>query len=73
MNDNQDKHLLECVKKDPWHRQFLEECRALEPEYLRVMESLPENDREIIEQYITLCQAVDYRETVTAYFLHPIN
>ena len=72
MNDNQAKHLLEFVLRDEWYQQFLAECCALEPEYLRIMDSLSEKDRETVEQYITISQAMDYRETVVAYFLDPI-
>ena len=73
MNDEQEKHLLDHVKRDEWYQQFLAECETLEPEYLRIMESLPVKDRETVEKYITIYQTMDYRETVTAYFLKPIQ
>ena len=44
------------VKTDREYQTLLWQCRMLEPEYLRIVASLPEKDREYLDRYITLCE-----------------
>lgn len=45
----------------------LEDLRAAEQQYLVVLAKLPEEDRILIEEYITLLQEVEYQRTCAAY------
>lgn len=48
-------------KRDPWYRELLEKCAALEEDYQRIFLSLPEADREKLDAYIALCEELEYR------------
>lgn len=49
------------VKTDREYQTLLWQCRMLEPEYQRIMASLPEQDRALLDRYITLCEELEYR------------
>lgn len=49
------------VRHDAEYQKLLSECKKLEPEYQRIMASLPEKDRALLDRYITLCEELEYR------------
>lgn len=49
------------VGYDTEYQEVLSECKKLEPEYQRIMASLPEQDRVLLDRYITLCEELEYR------------
>lgn len=49
------------VQTDAEYHKLLSECKQLEPEYLRIVASLPEKDRALLDRYITLCEELEYR------------
>ena len=59
--------IQEILKHDPEFKQLLAKMKEAELEYRRVMDTLPPQDQEIIENYIVLCENVEYQKTYTAY------
>lgn len=53
--------IMETASYDKEHRQLLQRCRELEAEYSRVMETLPPEQRDWIDAYLTVCMQVDLR------------
>lgn len=49
------------VQTDAEYQKLLSECKQLEPEHLRIVASLPEKDRTLLDRYITLCEELEYR------------
>ena len=52
----------DCLKTDQEYQGLLWECRMLEQEYLRIAAALPEQDRVLLDRYITLCEELEHRE-----------
>ncbi len=61
MTWEQERRLTAVVKQDELYQQLLLECEARAADYERIMESLSENDRERLEQYISACEEMEYR------------
>ena len=58
--------LLQLLKSDPIYQQLLKTCMAAEPAYLQAVGSLPPNDREAVEAYVSLCEEMDHRALMLA-------
>lgn len=58
----------DLLRHDPDFQQLLEQLQKAETGYLSVIEKLPPTDIERIEEYIALCEEVDYQKTCTAYY-----
>ena len=58
--------LTEAVRKDPLYGDLLSECLKLESDYVRIKDSLSQEDGEILERYIALCEELEYRRTCIA-------
>lgn len=62
------KHQVnEFLDHDPEFTALLDEQRDAEAAYLRIMETLDEEDRQVMERYVLLCEELEYKRTVTAY------
>ena len=67
-NDSVYPNLVQMSKEDASYCGYLRKIKTLEPRYLEIMESLPENDREIVEAYIMYCEECGYRFAQLAYW-----
>lgn len=68
MNDtNWELELAALAKGDEWYQELLGKLTGLEPEYIRIRDALPREDRDRLEAYISLCEEMQYRMTVLAY------
>lgn len=67
MTYEQEQQLLALVRADSFYQQLLRECIALEPQYQTIKATLPENQQEILDQYISLCEELEYRRTTLAF------
>jgi len=47
------------AQTDVWYQKALNRVRELEPAYLEILQSLPQEKREALEEYITACEAMD--------------
>ena len=66
MTSEQEQRLTETAKRDMYYLQLLTACMRLEPEYQRIISGLPAEEREVIQQYITLCEELDHRRCCIA-------
>jgi hypothetical protein len=54
--------------KDADFQELLEQLTVALEKYQSVMDRLPQEEKEIIEDYIALCEEVEYQKTHTAYY-----
>ena len=62
MTDLQEQQLKIRISADPEYQSLLQQCIALEPEYLRIRNSLSVADQSLLEDYISLCEEMEYRK-----------
>lgn len=62
-----------AAKNDPCYQSLLRRCEQAELLYQTVSAKLTEEDRRIVEEYIALCDQMQYRLTQLAYFCEPIK
>ena len=67
MTYEQEQQLLALVRADSFYQQLLGDCIALEPRYQAIKDSLPEDQQEILDTYISLCEELEYRRTTLAF------
>ncbi len=53
--------LIEKAAKDEEYQKHLKTCESREKDYNRLCESFSDEQREIIEKYISACENMDYR------------
>lgn len=58
--------LMQVVRIDPPYQELYQQNLALEEDYLRIMASLPEADRDLLERYISVCENMEYRKVCLA-------
>lgn len=61
-----EKELSAILGKDKVYQEFLNSCLSLEPEYNRILGSLSDQDRKLLEQYISFCEEMDHRALMLA-------
>jgi hypothetical protein len=66
MTFEQEKRLVQAAEYDDIYQALLAECGALEPSYTRIKNSLRQEDQDILERYIALCEELEYRRTILA-------
>lgn len=57
-----DNPLDRKLAADNYYQELLAECLNAETDYLRVVDTLPEKERQIIERYLTACEELDHRK-----------
>lgn len=66
VQDYLEQILLDAVRQDACYQDLLSKCREAEKEYRDILSRLPQADRERLERYISLCEELQYRQTVLA-------
>ena len=62
------KHqVMEILSHDPEFQKLLAELEQAELKYQEVLAKLSPEDQKIVENYIALCEDVEYQKTHTAY------
>jgi len=61
--------LIKQVKNDEPYRQLLDQCKKLEEYYCEITSKLSDEDKRIIDEYIAVCEDMQYRMTQLAYIL----
>lgn len=64
--DYWDQILLEAARKDAEYQLLLKKCIAAEEDYRVILESLPPEQQEQLETYISLCEELQHRLTILA-------
>ena len=62
MEPEQERLLVSLLKKDPMYQELLKKCGELEPEYERIMNTLSEEDRDILDRYIGICEELEHQK-----------
>lgn len=68
-----DNILVSLSKQDEWYMELLDQCRHLEPEFRQIKAKLTQEEQERLDQYISTCEEMLYRQTQLAakyYALH---
>ena len=65
--DQEAQRIFCAVNMDKTYQQLLKECRIAEEKYLNAVKMLPDDQRQRIENYIALCEEMDYRFSQLAY------
>ena len=71
MNCRQLQHLMRHAQKDELYQEFIQLRDKFEPDYRRILLTLPPDDRRTIEIYVNFTHAAEERMTRTAYFMTP--
>ena len=66
MNEQQEKQLNALAQEDEWYQQLLRECEKAEERYREILSGLSPSDKEAVENYIALCEEMEYRRTCLA-------
>ena len=64
--DYWDQILREEARKDTHYQELLQACREAGEDYTAILRSLPPEQQEQLERYITLCEELQYRLTTLA-------
>jgi hypothetical protein len=59
--------MQEILDRDPEFQSLLSELERTEAEYYQVLQKLTQEDQQIVERYIGLCEELDYQKLHTAY------
>ena len=59
--------MQEILDRNPEFQSLLSELERSEAEYQQVLQKLTQEDQQIVERYIGLCEELDYQKTHTAY------
>ena len=62
------RETTERVKKDAFYQKLLKKCEEQERRYECIMSKLDPGDRMVVEDYIALCEELQYQKTHTAYY-----
>lgn len=58
---NKETLLESLTVTDQIYQEYLQLCMQLEPEFLRIRHTLPQNDQEILDRYFSCCEELDHR------------
>ncbi len=61
--------IQKMVNSDPHYQQLLKESHSLGEEYTRICTMLPCADRDLLDQYISVCENMEYRKLCLALVL----
>ena len=54
------EYLIERAKVDPQYQSCLEEVKRMEPEFLAWRDTLEENRRNVLDDYLSACEELDH-------------
>ena len=61
------KQVRELLLHDPEYNKILCDVIAAEEKYLKIIEKLPVEERACVDEYIALCEEMEYQRTYAAY------
>lgn len=64
--ENFDDIIVSLSKQDEWYMELLDQCRNLEPEFRQIKAKLTEEEQELLDQYISTCEDMLYRQSQLA-------
>ena len=66
MTNAQESALNNALRCDEWYQILLESCTKAERDFLRIRDMLSEHDKECLDNYISLCEELEYRRACLA-------
>lgn len=60
--------MVKRLEKEPLYQELLTECEQAQIVYDKIMEKLTPEERRSVEDYIALCEELDYQKVYTAYY-----
>ena len=63
MTLNLEQWLLQTIRLDTIYQETLTALLSMEEEYQRILQGLTAHDRALLEQYITLSEELEHRQT----------
>ena len=66
MTNQKETRLSIAVHLDEVYQQLLAQAMELEPEYHRILTALPQEDRQLLERYISLGEELEHRKLTLA-------
>ena len=69
MKLEQEKMLIELAKNDCTYQELLTECGMLEKEYLRILATLDEGDKLLLDKNIGICEELEHQKVRLAFFV----
>ena len=67
MTIEQEKQLIELIKNDPTYQELLRNCGKLEKEYFRILCTLDEEDKILLDKYIGICEEMEHQKVLMAF------
>lgn len=67
MDHEVDIKISQLAERDSFYQNLLQQCQALAIDYVRIQKSLSQEDQEILEHYIALCEELEYQRSRMAY------
>lgn len=61
------QQVQELLDHDPEYQKILHDLFVAEKKYLQIMKKLTSDERECVDEYIALCEELEYQRTHTAY------
>lgn len=61
--------LIELAKNDCTYQELLTECGMLEKECLRILATLDEGDKLLLDKYIGICEELEHQKVRLAFFV----
>lgn len=62
----EERKLSILLMLDNEYQQLLQECKVLENEYIRIVGCLTEQDRDVLDRYIAVCEELEFRRCTLA-------
>ena len=69
MDYSAEQRLNSLTKNDPHYQQLLDSLQIAAAQYGHILKSLPTDTQMRLENYISLCEELEYRRTCLAYCL----
>lgn len=66
MTNQKEIMLFQAVHLDKAYQRLLAQATDLEPEYDRILAALPQEDRQLLERYISLGEKLEHRKLTLA-------
>ena len=63
---DRERILEERLRTDEVYQDLLRECTAAEDHYIRLLSSLSDTDRAVVERYLSACEELDHRRFLLA-------
>lgn len=68
-----EKQVTALLKCDPDHKKLLEQMDIVQEAYIKIVERLSGEERDVVERYITICEDLEHQRTIAAWYCGKFN